>query len=248
MEAELVFLRLILLADDYGRVDGRSKVLRSALFPLRADVTIKRLDKWLAELLLLPAPPLIQYVVDGRPYLELTGWEKHRGKSRRALASKFPACPEQHMVPQGNEYSASPEILGNNGDPPVCKVEGSEGKEAREIPGRSPAIVDPWSLSNPKLILKPIRFKGESRDAILDWAKRRKFGKRVIDDCQRQWEAWGPTKDFRRPVSSWVGSFKHVANGAIGEGTVLLETPDEKYQRELAASPLTLLARSTDAA
>ena len=246
MEAEMVFVRLLLLADDYGRLDGRSKVLRAALFPLRSEVTVKKLEKWIAELLLLDDPPLIQYVVDGRPYLELTGWEKHRGRSRRAKTSKYPPPNTITHGDRENDLNASPEILETPGDPPVGMEARVRGMEAREIPGKVPEIVGQWSLSNPKLVLKPIRFEAEARDHVLEWAKRRKYGKRILDDVQRVWEAWGPTKDFKRPMSSWVGSFKNLANKAIDEGKVKLETEDERYARELASSPLAVLRGGRD--
>ena len=84
MPADLTFRALIVAADDWGRLDGRLPVLRGMLFPLRQEVTDRKLDGWLDELAAGPDAPIVRYVVDGRPFIALMGWEKHRGKAKRA--------------------------------------------------------------------------------------------------------------------------------------------------------------------
>ena len=39
---EVVFYRLIVTADDYGRLDGRTVVLKNDLFPPKSDSTCKK--------------------------------------------------------------------------------------------------------------------------------------------------------------------------------------------------------------
>ena len=111
IEADLVFRSMILLADDFGRFDGRLAILRAAIFPLRPEVTIKKLERWVDELLGLPDSPLRRYVHSDRPYMHLTGWEKYCGQSRRAKKSKFPDPPEVAE----NEHRASPDFLARAG-------------------------------------------------------------------------------------------------------------------------------------
>lgn len=41
---EVVFYRLIVNCDDYGRFDGRSAIIKNRLFPLKDTVTIKAID------------------------------------------------------------------------------------------------------------------------------------------------------------------------------------------------------------
>lgn len=90
---EVVFYRLIVNADDYGRLDGRVKILQSKLFPLRRDIT----DKQLCDALdVLTTAGMVQvYIYDQRPYLQLTAWEDHQ--QQRAKKSKYPQPPEDDI-------------------------------------------------------------------------------------------------------------------------------------------------------
>ncbi|MBM4419878.1 MAG: hypothetical protein FJ033_16465 [Chloroflexi bacterium] len=94
LEAEALFWRLLIAADDFGRLDGRLPVLRALLFPIR-NVPVEHIEEWLCELEYADESggPLLRYVVEGRPYVLLQKWEKHRSNSKRAKESRFPAPP-----------------------------------------------------------------------------------------------------------------------------------------------------------
>lgn len=86
---EAFFYRLIVNADDYGRFDGRVPIIRSRLFPLK-DVRDKQIEDALAA---LSSVELVEvYVVDGKPFVRLTGWDKHQ--TIRAKKSKYPSPDE----------------------------------------------------------------------------------------------------------------------------------------------------------
>jgi hypothetical protein len=121
LEAELCFVHLVLVADDYGRADGRLDWLRARLFPCRS-VAFDQLDRWLNEL--ADEGCLRRYVFEGRPYLSLTGWERHRGKGRRAERSKYPEPPTNPK---------------NGGSDPV-NPRGSEEKQADPSEGRGSRV------------------------------------------------------------------------------------------------------------
>lgn len=86
-EPEILFYRLMVQCDDYGRFDARVPILRARCFPLRLD-TVSEADvsKWLDELEHVGL--LWRYSVDERCYLQLTKWAKHQ--NIRAQRSKFP--------------------------------------------------------------------------------------------------------------------------------------------------------------
>ena len=87
--AEVTFYRLIVNADDHGRMDGRAAVLRSRLFPLK-DVRNSQIEDALRE---LASVELVStYVVDGKPFVRLSGWDRHQ--QIRAKKSKYPAPDE----------------------------------------------------------------------------------------------------------------------------------------------------------
>lgn len=89
---EVLFFRLIVNCDDFGRFDGRAAVVRSSCFKLSSNsISLADVEDRLQSLV---AADLIQlYVVDGRRYLYFPTWDKHQ--SRRAKKSKWPNPPAQ---------------------------------------------------------------------------------------------------------------------------------------------------------
>lgn len=84
---EVVFCRLIVNCDDYGRFDGRPAIIKSRLFPLKGNIT----DKSVAESVnkLATVGLVVLYEFEGKPYLQLATWDKHQ--QVRAQKSKYPA-------------------------------------------------------------------------------------------------------------------------------------------------------------
>ncbi len=84
---EVLFYRLIVVCDDYGRFDGRPAVVKGSCFPLKDDITKKQIAEALEK---LSTVGLVRgYEVQGRSFLQLTAWEKHQ--QIRAKKSKYPA-------------------------------------------------------------------------------------------------------------------------------------------------------------
>lgn len=90
---EVVFYRLIVNCDDYGRMDARPKLLKSTLFPIKDRVTVKDVENALQKL--ADAGCVNLYEVGGKPYLYLPSWEAHQ--NIRAKKSKYPE-PEKGVV------------------------------------------------------------------------------------------------------------------------------------------------------
>lgn len=83
---EVLFYRLMVVCDDYGRFDGRPAIIKGSCFPLK-DVTAKDIEKALNKL--SAAGLVVHYRVEEKPYLQLVTWEKHQ--QIRAKKSKYPA-------------------------------------------------------------------------------------------------------------------------------------------------------------
>lgn len=102
---EVLFYRLIVSCDDYGRFDARTKIIKGQCFPLK-DITEKDIDKALSK---LSAVGLVRvYEAQGRPTLQLVTWENHQ--SIRAKKSKYPAYDEtcKQMYSNGCNSSRNP--------------------------------------------------------------------------------------------------------------------------------------------
>nr|DAI41838.1 MAG TPA: replisome organizer [Caudoviricetes sp.] len=83
---EVLFYRLMVSCDDYGRYDGRPAVIKGTCFPLN-NVTVKDIERALTTLETYGM--VFQYIVDGKPYVQLLNWEKYQ--SIRAKESKYPS-------------------------------------------------------------------------------------------------------------------------------------------------------------
>jgi len=117
-DAEMLFWRLILYADDFGRLDCRIRVLKGALYTLRDDVGPEQIIGWLRE---LHTEGCIQvYQVGGHEYAQLTNWEEHRGNQRRGAQSRLPGPTESDPPP-------SPDSRGIPGNPPLVGGGGGVG-------------------------------------------------------------------------------------------------------------------------
>jgi len=85
---EVCFYRMIVNADDYGRLDGRINVLRARMFPLR-EMPADQLEQAIESL--VRAGLVARYRVDGMPYLLLPGW--NRNQKVRTKRMKCPPPP-----------------------------------------------------------------------------------------------------------------------------------------------------------
>lgn len=86
---EVFFYRLIVSCDDYGRFDARPKIIKGALFPLK-DVTENQITDALNK---LSSVGMVKtYMVNSRPYLQITTWARHQ--QIRSQHAKYPGPDE----------------------------------------------------------------------------------------------------------------------------------------------------------
>lgn len=85
--AEILFYRLLVTVDDFGRMDARPLVIKSACFPIRTKATAEKCLQWMCEL--QESRLILLYDVDGKPYLQIEKWDN----KPRATESRFPAPP-----------------------------------------------------------------------------------------------------------------------------------------------------------
>ena len=82
---EVLFYRLIVNCDDYGRFDGRTAVIKNRLFPLKENLTLKTVENAINKLATIGLVAL--YVFEGKPFLYLPTWNEHQNV--RAKRSKW---------------------------------------------------------------------------------------------------------------------------------------------------------------
>ena len=91
---EVLYYRLIVSADDYGCMDGRTILLKNELFPLKDTVTKKAVDDAINHLASVGL--LRKYTANGMPYLFFPTWEKHQRV--RNHYRKYPEPPENFLT------------------------------------------------------------------------------------------------------------------------------------------------------
>lgn len=118
---EVLYYRLIVNCDDFGRFDGRTVVIKNRLFPLKDNLTLKTVEAALHGL--ANAGLVALYEFEGRRFLCLPTWGKYQ--TQRAKVSKYPAQSD------GTPSDASTRNL-LQADEIICKqMKSSESKCSR---------------------------------------------------------------------------------------------------------------------
>ena len=105
---ETVFYRMIVRADDYGRLDARPSFLKSMLFVTKQGITEKNVQD---AVLKMASVGLVRlYEVDGKPFLSFPKWDLHQRV--RNSKEKYPAPPEN------TDCGVSPQLAANCGELP----------------------------------------------------------------------------------------------------------------------------------
>ena len=137
---EVLFYRLIVNCDDYGRFDGRPAIIKNRLFPLKESLTAKAISK--AVNTLVTAGLVVLYEFEGKPYLYLPTWNDHQNV--RAKRSKYPS-PEGCVIAHEN--------ICNHmyADVPVIQSE-SESESESEYKGDSARALCKLRILSPNVI------------------------------------------------------------------------------------------------
>jgi len=87
---EVLFYRLIVNCDDFGRFDGRASIIKNRLFPLKENLTLKAVAAAINKLANVGL--VVLYEFEDKPYLHLPTWNAHQNV--RAKRSKYPSPDE----------------------------------------------------------------------------------------------------------------------------------------------------------
>lgn len=100
-DEEVFFYRLLVVADDYGRMDARPAILKAQCFPLRESVTFAKIEQWLSAL--AAKGLVVRYQsADGAPLLAVAKWEQ-RVRSR----PKYAGPTDDGCLPVAGQLSDS---------------------------------------------------------------------------------------------------------------------------------------------
>ena len=131
---EVLFYRLIVNCDDFGRFDGRAAVVKNRLFPLKDNLTLKTVETALHGL--ANAGLITLYVFEGKRFLCLPTWGKYQ--TQRAKVSKYPA-PENSLQADENickQMISNVPVFENRESNSIFAIRDAEGSADRPPPER----------------------------------------------------------------------------------------------------------------
>lgn len=194
---EVLFYRLIVNCDDYGRFDGRTAVIKNRLFPLKENLTLKTVENAINKLANIGLVAL--YVFEGKPFLYLPTWNEHQNV--RAKRSKYPA-------PEDGVNTSDCKCMQMHADVPVIQSNPNTNKKKNTNVFQKEAAA---SFTRPK-------FQKPSIEDVKAYCAQRNKGV----DAERflnYYEANGwkvgknPMKDWKAAVRTWEN------NGYGGRGS-----------------------------
>lgn len=123
--AEVLYYRLLVTVDDFGRFDARPSMVKSQCFPVKDSVTVNTCKELLAQ---LASNGNIQlYEVDGKPCLQVCKWDN----KPRSTESKFPA-PTDECIQVHTDANIPRTVL-----PVTVTVTGTETDNRKQKPSAS---------------------------------------------------------------------------------------------------------------
>lgn len=173
---QIVFIRLIVSVDDYGRYDGRPAIIKGSLFPLE-DVTEKAIR---AALQTLSTSGMVKlYTVGGRSTLELVNWRKYNVP--RAKESKYPAPTDgfEHLQADANkcnQANADATVIRNSN--PNFEIRNSDANAP--APARGSSFTSFWDAYPNKI----------NRDDAWNAWKSLNPGADTVSEIMNGMEAW----------------------------------------------------------
>lgn len=199
---EVLFYRLIVSCDDYGRFDGRTSVIKNRLFPLKEDLTLKTVSRAIDKL--ATAGLVALYEFEGKPYLHLPTWTAHQNV--RAKRSKYPdpTAPGSSLVNPANicKHMNSQEDSGNQPKANVPVIQSNTKSESVSVSESISGGGDARELSEKELFT--IGVKREELEEILSRkhvplgpdsipAITRERVKRIVDCTEELFRKYRPT-------------------------------------------------------
>ena len=147
VNAEVLFTRLIMKADDFGRFHGNPRLLKSLLFPLRDGLRDADISHWLDECEAVGILRVYTDKVSGKPFIEIRNF----GQRLRTRKAKYPD-ENGSFDPQPADKCPQP---ADKCPQPAdkCRLEVEVEEEVEDIDNSTPragARVSPYPRNNPE--------------------------------------------------------------------------------------------------
>lgn len=127
--AQSLYIGILTLVDDFGRYDGRYRLLHAEIFGLRDDVRAQQTAADYEELCRLKL--VRHYVVDGKEYLQVLRWQERA----RVEKSKFPDPPHESAADRSKAQQTASSL---------ASISSPVYPRQRQIGSGEPAALQDW--------------------------------------------------------------------------------------------------------
>ena len=199
---EVLYYRLIVNCDDYGRFDGRLAVIKNRLFPLKDNLTLANVRNAINKLVSIGLVSLYEF--EGKPFLFLPSWNEHQ--QIRAKKSKYPSptCkPMKSFDINENQMIENAPVIQSNTNP----IQNNESESKNESYSSTtttttdaPASARPPSYSDIYLYFVE---EHDVTDAVGEATKFEAYNALRGWDCLPNWQA---------AVDLWVARMNDKSN------------------------------------
>lgn len=202
---EVLFYRLIVTCDDYGRMDARTAILRARMFPLRDEVTDDMVDAALARLCALGC--VRRYDVDGKPYLCLPSWENHqRVRNQRGKYPPPSAADGGDPRPESESLSESESISEGESEAEAEPAAACGAPDVRAVAAAAASLGMPYKRKDARIAEELVTQYGgewvmEAMDRAAEGPSRTW---QYIRGILRRWQAGGGMDARQRPAAKPV--------------------------------------------
>lgn len=203
----LLWVLLPLALDKEGRGINRPAWIIGQLFPLRDDVTFVMVERALDAL--EKAGMIIQYAIDGIPYLCAPNFDKYQRTDRQAESTIPAPTPDLLRTYSGVTPDLLPpridknRIDKNNTADPVDELTTPTTGEQRgpryEI--QSPATTQQIFTQVTGMVSMPTRGRNEALEVLIDLQHKHK--KKIVQYLQPFWDEW-VKRNYRKTNYSWL--------------------------------------------
>lgn len=134
-EAERMFIRLIMKADDFGRFHAEPRLVRGYCFPLLENLRTEHVGRWLDEL--SHRNLIFRYEAESQKLLAVINFGQRLNQAR----PKFPAPPgeKQDWLPSSEYFR---EVPGSSGNLPPEEEEEEEVEKKKKLKARARQVDD----------------------------------------------------------------------------------------------------------
>jgi hypothetical protein len=132
-DERLLFIGLITMADDEGRLRDLPAAIIGHVFPYDEDVTVRRLERWLSTV--AAGGLIVRYESGGKRYIALSGW--HHQKVNRPRPSDLPA-PPAHGHRTHSAVTSHSDVTADSVKDHGEDIDGASPHAQAQIVGRDP--------------------------------------------------------------------------------------------------------------